>query len=484
MREWLEHILSMGVTRMKIISATLLFVMLLQSMICSAYAADATVEHEIAAASLKAQGILIGDAQGDLRLDENLTRAELAVVLTRLHGGSAVKAHHYTWACYYTDVPEWAKPYVGYCTANLLVCGYGDMRYGSQDPVLPAAACTVILRAFDYDDGEGSIWSYGTASNYALKLGLISQETADKAAMSRGDIAVLIYRAQRKDLLPQQNPPQQQQTIQLEPDVIVDPDGTIIEKTITQSAWSREDFSSYANPAIFSGYYSRAWYNAIRQSIIDKDIILSEQNDDDLNPKYRYAHTTVPDQPTDQFSAFCDLLWRFTGTYYKRGGEHYTQNQYAFPGYCIIKAYRPEVMEAPLAFIQMELESIKSMTKREQVVALNSYLCGLMTYDMMKSSSGPAIFSEHLSPVPGSCGNYAEAFGFLCDAAGIPCITVSSHNHTWNEVYVDGSWLVVDTAYNDVNGNVYLLTSRSPGTDRAPQGTMFAKELLVPGSTT
>lgn len=58
----------------------------------------------------------------------------MAAILTRIHGEGAVDPNLYTWACYFTDVPEWAKPYVGYCTANLLVKGYGDQRYGAGDP--------------------------------------------------------------------------------------------------------------------------------------------------------------------------------------------------------------------------------------------------------------------------------------------------------------------------------------------------------------
>ncbi len=48
----------------------------------------------------------------------------------------------------------------------------------------------------------------------------------------------------------------------------------------------------------------------------------------------------------------------------------------------------------------------------------------------------------------GQCGSYSSAFRFLCDAADIPCVTVSSENHAWNEVYVDGQWLTVDVTFN------------------------------------
>ena len=128
------------------------------SLILAIPAAAYTSEQAFAAAELSAQGIMIGDSQGDMRLDAPLDRSELAALLTRLHGGADLDPSVYTWACYYTDVPEWARPYVGYCTAMLLVSGYGNARYGSGDLVTQQMACTVILRLSEDESG----WSYET----------------------------------------------------------------------------------------------------------------------------------------------------------------------------------------------------------------------------------------------------------------------------------------------------------------------------------
>ncbi len=113
------------------------------------------------------------------------------------------------------------------------------------------------------------------------------------------------------------------------------------------------------------------------------------------------------------------------------------------------------------------------------------HLCGLMEYREGAVGTIDNIFSDHAAPVPGRCASYSSAFSFLCDAAGIPCIRVASVDHSWNEVYVDGQWLSVDVSSNDIsiNQNAYLLTTRLPDTDRCPEATRFARELLVPGST-
>ena len=49
----------------------------------------------------------------------------------------------------------------------------------------------------------------------------------------------------------------------------------------------------------------------------------------------------------------------------------------------------------------------------------------------------------------GVCEAYAEAFKLLCDAAGIPCISVYSLDHEWNAVKLDGSWYYVDVTWID-----------------------------------
>lgn len=163
------------------------------------FAAEQPSEIEAAAAYVREQGIMSGDQNGNLNLGSRLNRAELAVLLTRLRGGMEelqANAAYYERGCKFTDVPVWAKLYVGYCVRNNLVAGYDALRYGAGDPVTPAAACTVVLRACGVKDGEGSIWNYSTACSYAVGLGWIDESTARTDAITRGEMAVLIYRAQ------------------------------------------------------------------------------------------------------------------------------------------------------------------------------------------------------------------------------------------------------------------------------------------------
>lgn len=183
--------------RNKMLSLALATVLCLSMAVPAAAAAPS--ELEAAAAYVREQGIMTGDQNGSLNLDAGLNRAELAVLLTRLRNGTEelfANTDYYERGCKFTDVPAWAKLYVGYCVRNNLVAGYDALRYGAGDPVTPAAACTVILRVCGIADGEGSIWSYNTACSYAAGLGWIDASTAQADVITRGEVAVLIYRAQ------------------------------------------------------------------------------------------------------------------------------------------------------------------------------------------------------------------------------------------------------------------------------------------------
>lgn len=152
--------------------AWLMSVVLALSLTCPVLAAQTESELDRAGKYLKEQGIMVGDNNGDMIFGNNLTRAHLAVLLARLVGNPehlAADQSFYASQCVFTDVPDWAKSFVGFCYTNGLVAGYGNALYGSNDPVTPEAACTVMLRFLEVPaDG----WSYHTACAKAMELSL------------------------------------------------------------------------------------------------------------------------------------------------------------------------------------------------------------------------------------------------------------------------------------------------------------------------
>lgn len=157
-----------------------------------AQAAESPSPQEIAATRLQAEGLMNGDEHGDLHLDKGLTRAELAclispIVLNPEH--VALERDYYAKLCTtnFSDVPEWAQVAVGVCASMGVVAGYGDGRFGSDDPVSPQMACTIMLRYLERDG-----WTYVTACGKAVELGLAQAETLEGETITRGDMALLL----------------------------------------------------------------------------------------------------------------------------------------------------------------------------------------------------------------------------------------------------------------------------------------------------
>lgn len=157
-----------------------------------AQAAESPSPQEIAATRLQAEGLMNGDEHGDLHLDKGLTRAELACLISPI----VLNPEHVAWERDYyaklcttnfSDVPEWAQVAVGVCASMGVVAGYGDGRFGSDDPVSPQMACTIMLRYLERDG-----WTYVTACDKAVELGLAQAETLEGETITRGDMALLL----------------------------------------------------------------------------------------------------------------------------------------------------------------------------------------------------------------------------------------------------------------------------------------------------
>lgn len=65
------------------------------------------------------------------------------------------------------------------------------------------------------------------------------------------------------------------------------------------------------------------------------------------------------------------------------------------------------------------------------------------TWAMVTSIDGPMLYGL------GNCQGYANFFLLMMDMSGIPCQTVYSENHMWNDVYYNGSWYACDTCWAD-----------------------------------
>lgn len=453
----------------KMLTGILLGAALFTGAMTTTSAAENPADLQQAASILSGRGVYQGDANGNLNLDNNLTRAELAAILTRMND-EMTDPSVYEVFCWDTfqDLPQWAKPYVGYCIQWGLMRGYDSTHFGPNDTVNPKMACTVVLRSCGYEDSEGSTWNYNTSGQFAANLGLIDPDTVNAAAINRGEMAALLCRA--SGWMGKRPATTSQRAFE------ITADGQYI---VHADHWSREDFSQQANPSVFTNVFTRELYNTVKQTLIDGEA------------GSQPAFTTIARSDYNSYSAITRMLSNLGGGiyFYEEFAPQNFSNHYEYPGYFAVSPRMPEIHKAPMEYVQATIADVKQMrTDREKVIYLNNYLCSQIAYDYENYGSAgiDKIFSPHAEEVKGTCGSYAYAMQFLCEMADIPCIGIESEekDHAWNMVYADGQWLHVDVTFNDVNPNSVLLVQDRPDFPNSyPEATAFLQELLVPGSS-
>ncbi|WP_235964317.1 S-layer homology domain-containing protein [Pseudoflavonifractor gallinarum] len=154
---------------------------------------DADVSEAVSV--LSSLGIVSGYSDGTFRPSETLTRAQFATlaVLAEGHGDQVAESAYRT---LFSDLPasHWAAPYVNLAQSEGLISGYGNGRFGPDDPVTIGQAVTIVLRLMGYGEEDvAPFWPQDYLSKGA-DLGLLEgvRPQAD-AAMTRGEAALLLY---------------------------------------------------------------------------------------------------------------------------------------------------------------------------------------------------------------------------------------------------------------------------------------------------
>lgn len=127
-----------------------------------------------------------GYSESTMELGRTATRLEAVVILLRLLGreDAALKANY---GHSFSDVPGWGSAYVGYAARQELVKGVGGGRFGASDPISLRDFTTLMLRALNYQDAAGD-FSWQSAKDKAVELGIYSRSFADRDGNTRGDL--------------------------------------------------------------------------------------------------------------------------------------------------------------------------------------------------------------------------------------------------------------------------------------------------------
>ena len=176
-----------------LLSSTLVLGMLVMGGSAAGYKdVDASNDHQEAIEVLQAVGIMTGDQNGNFNPDGSITRNEMAVIMAHLLN---LDYDYYRGTNPFTDVPEWAAPYVAACAAEGVVAGIGNGQYGGDQKVTAAQASLMIMKALGYFQNAedfGTDWQVATIRQ-ASYINLFNNINATaESALTRGQVAQLV----------------------------------------------------------------------------------------------------------------------------------------------------------------------------------------------------------------------------------------------------------------------------------------------------
>lgn len=202
----------------RVLSLALASVMTLGMMVVGAGAAKVSdfsdansIKNEEAATVNAAIGIFEGRDDGSFDPEGVVTRAEMAVIVTKMLYGASFDAANLAGSSKFTDVPTWAEGWVNAAAANGIIVGRGNGIFDPDAQVTTAEAVVMLCKTLGYFKNEaefGENWKLA-AANLASELGIYGNLTlAVDAGLSRDNVSELAFHALTEVVPVKYNPAQ------------------------------------------------------------------------------------------------------------------------------------------------------------------------------------------------------------------------------------------------------------------------------------
>ena len=152
-------------------------------------------------------GYVGGYENHTFRPDNKLTRAEMAVIMSKLLDLTDKATNRFS------DVPsgKWFTDPVLQCVKAGVMSGYSEEKFGTQDTLTREQGAVILAKAFEIDPVSGrssfkddksiSSWAVGSVkgmTQYGLLSGMGSNQFEPKATMTRAQMCQILYAADGK----------------------------------------------------------------------------------------------------------------------------------------------------------------------------------------------------------------------------------------------------------------------------------------------
>lgn len=153
------------------------------------------------------------------------------------------------------------------------------------------------------------------------------------------------------------------------------------------------------------------------------------------------------------------VLENITGTKYKVVAKKSFKAEISEENAVFLKSTQPILWDEHMEAVRLAMSLAQGEEDDRKVVqALYAYIVNNISYDYKKvdklSSDYTPDIDEVLKDGKGICYDYSVLFGAMLRSRGIPAKLIKGYRngleeyHAWNEVYLDGSWKVIDTTYD------------------------------------
>ena len=167
------------------------------------------IQNQTAVEILGEIGVMVGDDNGNFNPTQDVTRAEMAVIITRILYGNDLNVDQFKGMNLFTDVPAWAEGFVNLCASLDIVAGVGDGKFAPNETVTAAQAALMLSRALGYFQNNaefGNDWALA-AIRRATSAGIIGDDMvlAANEGLSRDNVAQMTFNTLTKAVPVQYN---------------------------------------------------------------------------------------------------------------------------------------------------------------------------------------------------------------------------------------------------------------------------------------
>ena len=199
----LKRALSLGLT------AAMISGLMVMGSSAASYPDSDQIQNQTAVEILGEIGVMVGDDNGNFNPTQDVTRAEMAVIITRILYGNDLNVDQFKGMNLFTDVPAWAEGFVNLCASLDIVAGVGDGKFAPNETVTAAQAALMLSRALGYFQNNaefGNDWALA-AIRRATSAGIIGDDMvlAANEGLSRDNVAQMTFNTLTKAVPVQYN---------------------------------------------------------------------------------------------------------------------------------------------------------------------------------------------------------------------------------------------------------------------------------------